>query len=87
MAVNSAVVAVGTTATALNSVDMDGLAGQSLQFTPPSAIFVGGPGVTSATGYPLTAGVEYYYDLQPGDVYYAVAASGTVNVPVLRVGV
>lgn len=87
MAVVSASVSVTTTATAISGGDGDGVAGHSVQFTPPSAIYVGPAGVTTANGYLLTAGVEYTYDLGPGDVLYGVAASGTVVVPVLRVGV
>ena len=88
MAVVSASVSVTTSATLLSGDGgADGLTGQSLQFTPPSAIYVGPAGVTTANGYLLTAGVEYFYDLGQGDALYGVCASGTVVVPVLRTGV
>ncbi len=86
MAVVSASVSVTTSATLLSSGYADEVS-QSLQFTPPSAIYVGPAGVTTANGYLLTAGVEYFYDLGQGDALYGVAASGTVVVPVLRTGV
>jgi hypothetical protein len=84
MAVVSAPVSVTTTATMLSSDDPNG---QTIQFTPPSAIYVGPAGVTTGTGYLLTAGVEYIYDLGADDDLYGVCASGTVVVPVLRIGV
>lgn len=77
MAVTSVAVSVTTSATLLGDA-------RTLQFTPPSVIFVGGPGVTTSNGYALTAGVEYTYDL-PNDCALYGVASGTVVVPVLRI--
>lgn len=87
MAVQSTAVSVTTSATQLSSSTDDAASGHTLVFTPPSAIYVGPAGVTTGTGYLLSAGVEYAFDLGPGDVLYGVAASGTVVVPTLRVGV
>lgn len=87
MAVQSASVSVTTSATQLSGTETDTASGHTLVFTPPSAIYVGPSGVTTGNGYLLTAGVEYVFDLGPGDVLYGVAASGTVVVPVLRIGV
>lgn len=87
MAVVATTVNVTSTSIALSGTEGDYNNGQTIQFTPPSAIYVGPPGVTSATGYLLTAGVEYTYDLGSGDVLHGVTASGTVVVPVLRIGV
>lgn len=90
MAVAAAEVSVTTSATLLSSSSDDSASGHTLVFTPPSAIYVGPAGVTTSggtKGYLLTAGVEYAFDLGPGDALYGVAASGTVVVPTLRVGV
>jgi hypothetical protein len=89
MSVSAGVVSVTTAATLLAapaSSDSDGI---TVQFTPPSAIYVGGADVTASTtaGYLLTAGVEYTYDLKAGNPLYAISPSGTVVVPVLRTGV
>lgn len=86
MSVQASTVTVGTTATLLASpatTDSDGI---SVQFTPPSTIYIGGAGVTSSTGYALTAGVEYNYDLRAGDALYAAVAASTVAVPVFCTG-
>lgn len=80
-------VSVTTTATLLSGSETDSLAGQSILFIAPSVVYLGGSGVTSGTGYPVTPGVEYSFDLQAGEAMYAIAASGTVVVPVLRTGV
>ena len=88
MAVQSASVSVTTSATLLSAAsESDDRAGHTLIFSPPSAIYLGPSGVTTGNGYLLTANTEYAFDLNPGDALYGVAASGTVVVPVLRVGV
>jgi hypothetical protein len=87
MALQNAVVNITTTATLLSAAETDDMAGQTIQFTPPSVIYVGPAGVTSATGYALQANVEYIYDLPPGNAFYAAVASGTTAMPVFRVGV
>ena len=89
MAVAFASVSVTTTAALLSSATdtFNAEAGHSLQFTPPSAIYVGPAGVTTGTGYLLTAGVEYFYDLGPGEQLYGIVGAGSVSVPVLRIGV
>lgn len=48
---------------------------------------VGGPDVTAGAGFELQAGAALPVDLPPGEILYAVAASGTQSVHVLRTGV
>lgn len=73
---------------ALSGSDSDGISGQSLQFTTPASpvLYAGPASVTTSNGYALAASTEYFYDLKPGDNLFLVAASGSVNVPVLRTG-
>lgn len=87
MAVQSATVNVTTAATKLSGSETDHSRGQALMLKPPSVIYVGPAGVTTATGYPLEAGAEYFFDLGGGEDLYGVAAAGSVAVPVLRTGV
>lgn len=91
MAVQNASVSVSTTAVLLSGTtdlsDQYDLRGQSVLLNSPSVIYVGPAGVTSGTGYAITPGVEYAFDLGPGDALYGITASGTVVVPVLRTGV
>lgn len=87
MAVKPRQVTVGTTATELTGTDTDTRTGHAILVRPAAAVFVGGPGVTTADGYPLAAGVELALDLGTGERLFAVAASGTVSVSVLRTGV
>lgn len=48
-------------------------------------VYVGKAGVTSATGYPLAAGAEKVFEcVGKTPEIYAVAASGTPSVAVLR---
>jgi hypothetical protein len=87
MAVIAAQVAVSTTA-ALLSADADG-GGASLIVQAPAAatLFVGGAGVTSAAGFPITAGQILSVDLAgPNDQLFGILASGTGTAAVLRVG-
>ncbi len=52
-----------------------------------STIFVGGADVTAAAGRPVEVGESYVADLGQGDRLFAVTASGTAAVSVLRTGV
>lgn len=75
---------VTATAAALNGPESDFTGGASIAVKVPvggSTVYVGGPGVTAATGYPVTAGEAVYLDLDPAERLYAVtAASQVVNV-------
>ena len=48
---------------------------------------VGADDVASGEGFPLVAGAAIPADFPPNEVPYAVAASGTVEVAILRLGV
>lgn len=91
MAVSAARVTVGTSATALTSGDPGQQVGSGIAFRNMDAtatVFIGGPGVTAAAGYPLEAGEELSLDLEnTKDLPYAITASGSVVVAVLRAGV
>lgn len=56
-----------------------------IKSTSSTAVYVGGAGVTTSTGYLLTQNVEYPVQLGASEALYAVAASGTVTVYVLGV--
>lgn len=82
MAVSSAVVAVGTTATALNAASTGGV--RLYIKNGDTAIDLGSSTVTSGSGYQLASSGTLVVELGPGDVLYAITASGTSNVQVLR---
>ena len=86
MAVVAAQVAVSTTPVKLS--DDQGRDGASLLVQAPAAavLFVGGPGVTAAAGFPVPAGQSLSVDLASFDELFGVLASGTDTVAVLRVG-
>lgn len=86
MAVKPARVTVTTAATLLTPATTDARSGSSVLIRPAADVYVGGPGVTTATGYLVSAGAELAMDLQSGETLHAVAASGTVVVSVLRTG-
>lgn len=83
VAVTSNLVAVGTAATVLGGPDGDGVT-LLLKNAGAAAVDLGPAGVATGAGYPLAAGDIVSVDLAPGEALYAVAASGTVNVGVLR---
>lgn len=87
MAVKPRRVTVTTTATELTDRDTDTRSGHSILFRPAAAVFIGGVGVTTADGYPVDANAEMALDLGSGERLFAVAASGTAVVSVLRTGV
>lgn len=51
-----------------------------------AAVFVGGSGVTSAAGFQVDAGETLALDLEADEAVFAVAASGSHEVHVLRTG-
>ncbi|MFF0183551.1 hypothetical protein [Streptomyces sp. NPDC005244] len=91
MAVVGAAVSVATTATLLSGADGDNVAGQSIYVTNAGAnpIFLGGSGVTTATGYPVAAGASlpWAVALGVGEALYGIVAAATESAKVLRTGV
>lgn len=92
MAIDASSVTVGTSPTRLTSqsdADVNPWASSLAVALPAggSTVFVGGPAVTTSTGFPLAAGSSLALDLAVGDEVYAVVASGTQTVNVLRSGV
>jgi hypothetical protein len=83
-------VSVGTTATQLSS-NYSGKDGQTVSVQNPSTtvtVYLGGEGVTTTSyGYALGVVSDMSIDLQDGEKLYAVVASSTLTVNVLRQGV
>jgi hypothetical protein len=83
-------VSVGTTATKISS-DYSGKDGQTILIQNPSAsvvVYLGGEGVTTSSyGYALGVVSDMSIDLQDGEKLFAVVASSTLTVNVLRQGV
>lgn len=89
MAVASTQVPVGTAPVELSAPSADHVGGSSVAIQAPVAavLYVGGPAVTAATGWPIAAGQTLAMDLGTQDRLYGVLASGTGTAYVLRVGV
>jgi hypothetical protein len=89
MAVSHSRVSVGTTATKLTS-DFDGKDGQTINVQNPAGgadVFLGGEGVTTTDyGFLLGAGISFSVELQDDEKLYAVVASSTQTVNILRQG-
>jgi len=89
MAVSHSRVSVGTTATKLTS-DYDGKDGQTINVQNPAGgadVFLGGEGVTTTDyGFLLGAGISFSVELQDDEKLYAVVASSTQTVNILRQG-
>ena len=89
MAVSHAIVSVGTTATKLTSA-YDGKDGQTINVQNPAGganVYLGGEGVTTSSyGFLLGAGISFSIELQDDEKLYAVVASSTQNVNILRQG-
>lgn len=86
MAVTSAQVSVGTTATALNTA---GTSGQRLVVSNAGTndVLLGPSGVTTVTGLALAAtDGPIVIELAPGEVLFGIVATGTETVQVLRSG-
>lgn len=88
MAASASIVAVTSTAGLLTAADADRSAGQRavLKNTGAATVFVGGSGVTTATGYPLAVGDILNLELSEGGALYGIAAT-TGTVAVLNTGV
>lgn len=92
MATRSSIITIGTTATPLlPGTDTDSNRGHrdvALQNTSAVTIYLGGPGVTTATGFPLAAGASLTLDaVQPDSLPLAIVTTGTATIAVLEVGV
>ena len=90
MAVGHERVSVGTAATVVGdaSRDRDGFTVIIQNPTGGASVFLGGPGVTTSDyGYEVVAGGDVGVELLKDEELYAVVASGTITVNVLRVGV
>lgn len=91
MATKSRAVTVATTATRLDTTDeTDSVSGSSIAvYNNGSAIvYVGGSDVTTANGAPVAASSwGPSLDLDPGEAWYGIVASGTVEVRVLESGI
>ena len=92
MTINAEVVSVGTTATALNVAEVGASDRVSVLVAVPTSatktVYLGGAGVDTTDGYPLTAGQQLSLNaLANGEVWYAVVATGTQDVNVMRQGV
>lgn len=83
MAVSSAQVVVGTTATALNASSNQG---QRIYLSNPAGqtVFLGDSTVTTTTGYGLLASTTIKIDVDPYEVVYGIVAGTTATVGVLR---
>ena len=103
MALSSKVITVANTPTLLNNFGQtDGNPGTSLAVYIPSAgqtVFIGGPDVTAANGYPWFAGSEHFIDVDdssflvvdkrnlPGEYVYGIVAAGSQPINLLARGV
>jgi hypothetical protein len=89
MAVSHARVSVGTTATKLTS-DFDGKDGQTINVQNPAGgvdVYLGGDGVTTTSyGYLLKADGSFSIELQDDEKLFAVVASSTQTVNIIRQG-
>ena len=89
MAISHARVSVGTTATKLTS-DFDGKDGQTINVQNPAGgvdVYLGGEGVTTTSyGFLLKADTSFSVELQDDEKLYAVVASSTQTVNILRQG-
>ena len=92
MAINHALVSVGTTATLLTVATAGGgKDGSTICIQNPSggqAVYLGGAGVTVASyGFILAAGTSISIELNQDEAVYGVVTATTQSVAVLRQGV
>lgn len=87
----TAVVAVGSTPTALTAPEAAGSDAVTVivsHTTTGVTVYLGDQSVTTGNGYPLLAGAApLTINLRRDEALYAVVTVGSVNVNVLRVGV
>ncbi len=87
MAIKAEVVSVATTATLICSGGGSVADKRSAIVKNPSGgatVYLGGAGVTTATGFPLAAGESVSVDTIASDDLYGIVASLTQNVNLLR---
>ena len=79
-------ISVGTTAVQLRDTSVAQVAKRQVLACVPEAaagpVYVGGLGVTTATGMPVDPGRCYSATLDPGEALYGIVQSGTVSVRV-----
>lgn len=87
MAVAAAAITVTTAPTLLTGTDLAHRLSFAIRNTGTVTIYLGGPTVTTATGYPLDASQSLSIDLRDqastSEELYAVTASGTSEARVL----
>lgn len=87
MAIANAVVSVGTSPTRLDVDPTDQFLGASCAVYVPTGgvtVYVGSASINSSTGWPVDPGEKFFAALDPNETLYAVVASGTQNVRVMR---
>jgi hypothetical protein len=92
MAINHAIVSVGSTATLLTvAASGGGKDGSTILIQNPSggqAVYIGGAGVTTSSyGFILAVNSNMSIELNQDEAVYGVVASSTQSVAVLRQGV
>ena len=92
MAINHAIVSVGSTATLLTvAASGGGKDGSTILIQNPSggqAVYIGGAGVTTSSyGFILAVNSDMSIELNQDEAVYGVVASSTQSVAVLRQGV
>ena len=91
MAINHAIVSVGSTATLLTvAASGGGKDGSTILIQNPSggqAVYIGGAGVTTSSyGFILAVNSDMSIELNQDEAVYGVVASSTPSVAVLRQG-
>lgn len=89
MALQAAVVAVGTSATRLDAADVGGDAASRIRIKNTHAtntLFLGPAGVTTATGYVLAVNETVEFELRGDDALYGIAVAAS-TASVVRTGV
>lgn len=90
MAIQAAVVSVGTTPTRLDALDTGYVGGTAIAVAVPAdgvTVYLGGSNVSTGAGFPLTAGTSIAVDLDGAEAIWAIVSSGTQSVNVLRQGI
>lgn len=85
MAVAGSVVTITNAATLITKTDIGGRV-TALKHRGTNPIFLGGPNVTTGTGYQMNTGDGLTLDLAAGDALYGIVASGTEPLHVLTLG-
>lgn len=87
MAVTASAITVGTTATLLSGTDLGHRLSFAIRNTGTVTIYLGGPNVTTASGYPLDAGQSLGLDLRDqsgsAEEVYGIVSSGSSTARVL----